>query len=235
MTATPDSADPGGDRRAYRLRRGRLPEATVELWDDVTQRCVVATSFKGKAVFATLVIRGATGSETGASVEARPNRRVMPTRWTIEESGQKSGRKTGMKSGEPLAVIEQAAAGKLLNPWSRSLLSLTRRAEVEPYLVIDARANGFGRWLNLEGDDWVMVRGDTPVARFAWLARPKAPDVEGSGQATRSPKLLGKLRRRLADIAATDLCLVSAGDAHALSAAESLALLLYLRELTESS
>lgn len=174
---------------------------------------------QSKAVFAHLDIHG---EDDAAPVwTARPNRRVAPNRWTLTSPGR------------PSSTFSQRIGLKLANPWTRHLLTLEREGESEPLHVVDATANGFGRAVGLDGGDWVLVRADERVAHLAWVARPRDEEADARSVARRG--LLGAVARGAARLGASDRCLVSAAATHALSAPESLVLLLLVKELTDTS
>lgn len=173
---------------------------------------------QGKAVFAQLEIHGA--DDAAPKWSARPNRRVAPNRWTLTSPGR------------PSSAFSQRIGLKLTNPWTRHLLTLEREGESQPHHVVDATANGFGRAVGLDGGDWVLVRADEQVAHLAWVARPRDETADARPIGRRG--LLGAIARTVATFGTSDRCLVSEADDHALSAPESLALLLLVKELTDT-
>jgi len=78
----------------------------------------------------------------------------------------------------------------------------------------------------------LLVRADGQVAHLAWVARPRDETADARPIGRRG--LLGAIARTVATFGTSDRCLVSEADDHALSAPESLALLLLVKELTDT-
>lgn len=205
-----------GNRPVYRLKKRRLRRETVaEVWDDLGGGVAATCTFKGKAVFASMEID--CGPNSGVW-RFQPNRRLMPTGWRLEPTG--SGRTT---------VFSQRVGAKLVNPLYRTLLAFQREGESVGHSVRDARKESLGRLLQLERSDWVLARVGEPVARIGF-ARPPV-SAAGSTDVAQGP--LGRLRAAAREFGSHDRALMSVGDAHAVSAAEALVLLLLMENLTE--
>src|SRR5690606_22567477 len=150
-------------------------------------------------------IRGADGE----TWHLAPNRKVLPTRWTLTDS-----------DGAVLVHFDQQVIGKLFNPLFRTLLVLLDASDSELARVIDPTTSTPAMLFGLGPTEWALIRDDERVARLRYLP-PSAPI---------RPGLLGRVQRFLNT---SDRGIVSVGNAHALSAPVALALQVLFDPLTE--
>jgi hypothetical protein len=161
----------------------------------------------GRAVFARLTIAETDGTAWTLS----PNRKVMPTRWTVSHA-----------DGTVLIHFDQQVLGKLVNPLFRTVLALLDSDGHEVARVIDPRTNLPDRIFGLGPNHWALVQGEV---LHGWLCSlpPRGPA---------KPGLWGRVHRFLTTV---DRGIVSVGPEHALRAPVALALQILFDALTETS
>jgi hypothetical protein len=179
----------------------------MELRDELSATPLCTCDIVGRAVFAHLTLHG-TG---GATWHLAPNRKVLPTRWTVTDA-----------DGRVLIHFDQQALGKLINPLYRTLLALLDADGRDVARVIDPRTSVPDRIFGLGPNEWALVRGEELLARLRYLPPP------GPGK----PGWLGRVQRYLLT---SDRGIVSEGDGHALEAPVALALQILFDPLTDGS
>lgn len=202
------------DQAVYRIRRfrreGDVPkkyEGTYEVIDDQSQQVMAVCDLVGRAVFAHVMFK----DHQQQTWQMRPNRKIMPSRWTV----------TGPRQDVAMQ-FNQKIFGKMVNPLYKTALVLENGEGKEVYRLVDPRTNIPDRILGSGPDDWLVMNGDKPVAKLTRLPRP-----------TESAKgIFGRLKRLLTG---SDTGIVSAGNSHLLAAPVALAMFLLFDELTDSS
>lgn len=168
---------------------------------------MAAGDLVGQAVFATTTI-----SDHHQHIwHMKPNRRVMPTRWTLTDP-----------QGQVALQFDQKILGKLTNPIYKVVLAILDSDGKERYRLVDPRTDIPDRIMGVHTGEWTIVAGDQPVAKLGWLPREKP-----------SPKGLFKFLDRF--LTASDRAVISAGPHHLLPAPAVLGLLLLFDELTDTS
>lgn len=196
--------------RAVKLRSG--PEDppkgyrhTVALVDDASGERLAHCDVCGQLLHAAQVIETGAGERWGL----RPNRRIMPSHWTLSNP-----------SDQAVLVLDQRIFGKLSNPLTRVGMSIKDPQGAELYRVVEPEASLPERLLGPDPDAWSVEDDHRPVALIATL--PKTDQFVSGWR--------GKLQRF---IQGTDTGLVSLGQAHHFGIAESLAILMIFRELRD--
>lgn len=197
-----------------RIVRSYRNEANVKkyrgsyaLLDEQSQTVMASCDLIGKAVFARMEIADADGRKWTMA----PNRRIMPSRWTICDPGDRT-----------VAVLDQKIGGKLLNPLYKTALAICDGGGKELFRVVDPRRNIGDLIFGAGPGEWAVVAGDRPVAKLGRLAREDKP-----------PKgILGKLKRFFTG---SDQAIISAGQQHFLAPAVALGMILIFNEVTETS
>jgi hypothetical protein len=204
-----------GNQATYRQRsfrkREQVPKkyrGTYELSDEATGQVAARCDLIGRAMFAGLDIHDADAKRW----RLRPNRRIMPTRWSLQDPSDKV-----------VLTFDQKVLGKLTNPLYRVVLALLDAEGKERYRLVDPRTSIPDRIMSIHVGDWPLLEGQRPVAKMTALAREPQKPRKG---------LLGKLKKL---IRLSDRGFVSAGDAHLLPAPAVLALLLLFDEVTDTS
>lgn len=206
--------NPTSETASYRirsfLRKGDTPKKyrrTYEVIDEATQARMAVCDLVGQAVFSTLVI----ADHERRIWTLKPNRKIMPSRWSL--SGP---------DGDTPFWFDQKIMGKFLNPVGKTMLSIQDAAGTEVFRLSDARNSLANRMLDLTKEDWVILRGETPVAKLGYLDRPTQP----------AKGVFGWLRNKMKP---ADQAVISAGPAHVLPAPAALAMLLLFYELNDTS
>jgi hypothetical protein len=202
------------DHAVYRLRRfyrkddrPKKYRASFEVTDEQSGQPMAACDLIGQAVFATHRIL----DHQQQVWEMTPNRRFMPSRWTVSDS-----------QGQVTLQFDQKILGKLTNPIYKVVLSIIDADGKERYRLVDPRTNIPDRIMGVHTGEWAIVAGDKPVAKLGWLPKEKAP-----------PKGLFKFLKKF--LIASDRALISAGPRHLLPAPAALGMLLLFNELTDTS
>jgi len=202
------------DHAAYRVRRfnkkGDRPKkyrCTFEVTDERTRQVMAVCDLAGQAVFSTLAII----DHDSQTWQMKPNRRIMPSRWTVTDPGQTIAMQ-----------FDQKILGKLVNPLYKTVLALQDGAGKEVYRLVDTRTSIPDRVLGAGPDDWAIMSGDQPVATLGWLPRQTEP----------AKGFFGMLKKKLA---MSDRGIISAGRDHVLPAAVALGMLMLFNELTDTS
>jgi hypothetical protein len=198
----------------YRIRRfhrpGERPKGyshSLELLDEHRSEPLCTCDVVGRAVFAHHTLQGTDGS----AWHLAPNRKVLPTRWTVTDA-----------DGRVLIHFDQQVLGKLVNPLYRTLLALLDAEGNEVARVIDPRTSVPDRIFGLGPNEWALVRGEELVATLRYLPPP--------GPA--KPGWIGRVQRFLTTV---DRGIVSEGAEHALEAPVALALQILFDPLTDGS
>jgi hypothetical protein len=203
-----------GKCATYRLRNCSPEEMSnygcrrIALLDESTQQVMATCDRVARVTFARLTIVDHAAGEW----LLQPNRKIMPSRWLL-----------GNAEYSPLFQFDQKILGKLVNPLYKTALAVLTGPGSEIFRLVDPRTNIPDRILGSGPIDWVLLKGEEPVAKVSRLAR---QDLPRKG-------LLGKLSGRFWKTA--DQALVSAGREHVLPAPAVLAMLLLLKELTDTS
>jgi hypothetical protein len=209
------SIDAASDAAIYRVcssfRKEGKPngyQQTLELVDDASREVLASWDQLGpRPLFDAVAIVDA----KGRTWRMQPNRKIMPSRWTVDDP-----------DGRTAVHFDQNILGKLTNPLYRVALCILDDEEKELYRLVDPRTNVPDRIFGAGPDDWVLVDGGEPVAKLVRLPRPVQ---KRSG-------LAGALR---ALIAGTDPGVVSAGGQHVLAAPIALGMMILFKPLTDIS
>jgi hypothetical protein len=203
------------NRPTYRQRRSwkkeQVPKkyrGTYELNDEATGQVAACCDLIGRAMFAGLEVYDADAKLW----QLRANRRIMPTRWVLNDPSDKV-----------VLQFDQKVLGKLINPLYRVVFTLLDAEDRERYRMVDPRASIPDRIMSIHIGDWPLLEGERPVAKMTALARESQKPSKG---------LLGKLKNLVQH---SDRGFVSVGDAHLLPAPAVLALLLLFDEVTDTS
>ncbi len=146
----------------------------------------------------------------GHAWQASPDRKVMPSKWTVSD-----------RDGVVAITIARRSVIRLANPLGRSHLVLLDADGAELCCVLDPRDSPLAR-LMVSPSDWLLVRGDQPLARLGHLKR--EPDRQTGIRAKIGRLLLGG-----------DPALVSFGNEHLLAAPAALTLMVVHRALIDPS
>ena len=197
----------------FRIRRLQRPGArpanyrhTREVTDEASGQLLARCDVTGDVVFTHLAIEDPADREWRMA----PNRRLMPSRWTISDA-----------DGNIVAQIDQKILGKLVNPLYRTVLAVLDARGQETCRLIDPGSTA-DRVFGAGSGELVLIAGEVPIARLVRL--PVA------GEAPRG--LLGRLRRLLPR---SDRGLVSEGADHALPAPVALAMVMLAESFTDAS
>lgn len=198
--------------RAVKLRSGsedppRGYRHTVALVDDASGGRLAHCDVCGQLLHAAQVIETGTGERWSL----RPNRRIMPSHWTLSDPDDQA-----------VLVLDQRIFGKLTSPLTRVGMSIKDAQGAQLYRVVEPRASLPERLLGPDPDAWSVEDDDGSVALIATL-----PKTDQSPRGWR-----GKLQRF---IQGTDTGLVSLGEGHQFEIAQSLAILMIFRELRDIS
>lgn len=209
QTANPEpGAQPVLRASKLRSRPDHPPKGyrhTVALVDDATGDRLAQCDVCGLLLHASQTIETDTGQLWGL----RPNRRIMPSHWTLSDPNDQA-----------VLVLDQRIFGKLSSPLSGVGMSLKDPQGTVLYRVVEPDASLPERLLGPDPRAWTVEDNDRPVALIASL--PKA-DQPARGWR-------GRLQRF---IQGTDMGLVSLGEAHHFGIAESLAIVMIFRELRD--
>lgn len=198
--------------RASKLRsRPELPpkgyKYTVALSDDARGERLAHCHVCGQLLHASQVIETASGQRWSLS----PNRRIMPSHWTLSNPDDKA-----------VLVLDQRIFGKLVSPLIRVGMSIKNPQGSVLFRVVEPDASLPERLLGPDPDAWAVEGDDGPLALIATLMKTDQP----------ARGWRGRLQRF---IRGTDVGLVSFGDDHRFGIAESLAILMIFRELRDIS
>jgi hypothetical protein len=182
-------------------------QGTFEIVDEHTQQVMAVCDLTGKAVFSRLVIMDHHGKDWTMT----PNRKIMPSRWSVTDPAQNIAMQ-----------FDQKILGKAIKPLSKVALALLDNEGREVYRLVDPRTNIPDRIIGAGPSDWLLMDGDNPVAKLTWLPRQIEP---AKGLLSRLSKLL----------TTPDYGIVSAGESHVLAAPVALAMILLFIELTDVS
>lgn len=144
--------------------------------------------------------------------ELRPDRPIMPGRWTLTD-----------REGRVVAAIGRPSLrAALVNPLGRTVLSVFDDNGAGIAQLIDPRTSTADRVMGVGPDEWHLVRERDVLGRLVRLPTRKAP----------AATLLGRM---LDAFTPSDRGLVSVGAAHALSAPVALAMVLLLDDVTSNT
>lgn len=197
-------------RITQRYRSADVPKGyigTLEAIDEATKQPAAVCDLPGRAVFSTLSITDGDDRRW----ELRPNRKIMPSRWTLTDP-----------EGRIAMEFDQAILPKLANPLYKIAMSCIDARSNRAYALIDPRSSLPDRLLGGGPNDWAIVEGDRVVARLVRLPK---PDRTASG-------LRGLLSRFLP---ASDPGIVTLGPDHLFPAPAALAMQALFKELTDVS
>lgn len=201
------------EQPVYRLRKTRRANApkryrgTYQISDDDTKHVLATCDVMGHIAFATHEIF----DDRQAVWRMAPNRSIMPSRWLVTDP-----------AGRLALQFHQQILRKILNPLRRTGLALLDADGHETARLLDSRTGIFHRMLGPGEDDWILARGNAPIAK---LTRLPTPEPTGGGLLKRIGRLLTQ----------SDRGLVSLGPRHVLSAPAALALFMLVAELTNPS
>ena len=209
------SIDEVSDGAVYRIRssfrKDGKPDGyreTLEVVDEGSREVLASwDQTSARPVFDTLAIIDA----RGGTWRMKPNRKVMPSRWTVSDP-----------HGHTAAHFDQNILGKLGNPLYRTALCILDDRETEFCRLIDPRTNVPDRIFGSGPNDWVLIDGDRLVGKLVRLPR----------RVQKQPGLIGALR---ALVAGTDPGIVSIGGQHFLPAPTALGMMILFRTLTDPS
>lgn len=195
-------------RRFYRRPdpRPRGYRGTLEVTDDDSGKLLARCDLTGRAALTVLTI----AADDGAEWRCTPNRKVLPTRWTVSVDG------------EVLVQFDARYLSAALNPLSQSVLSVLDDTGAELFRVVDPRTSPGDRLIGSGPRDWIFMRGKVALGKITPLRRPQ---VEAKG-------FLGKVKTFLAG---SDTGVVSFGPTHVLPAPAALALVGIHDELSDAA
>ena len=150
--------------------------------------------------------------EQGHAWRLEPNRKLMPSRWDLRNT-----------DGSGHWQFRQKALGMLVNPFQKTVMSISDGDGVEQLQLADLHGAKLPVVLGLEWGKYALVRNNDLLATLTHLPREQQPEGKG---------LLGRIRRFLH---ASDAAFVSTGDTHPLPPPALLAVYLLYREFTDSS
>jgi len=198
----------------YRVRRfnkkGDKPKkyrCTFEVTDEHTQQVMAVCDLLGQAVFSTLTMI----DHANRTWQMKPNRRIMPSRWTVTGPEQKIAMQ-----------FDQKILGKLVNPLYKTVLALQDGTGKEVCRLVDTRTSIPDRVLGSGLGDWAIMSGEKPVAKLDWLPRQTEP----------AKGFFGMLKKKLA---ISDRGIFSTGGEHVFPAPVALGMLALFNELTDTS
>jgi hypothetical protein len=183
---------------------------SLNVIDDQTQEVMATCDVVGSAVFGTVNIV----DNEQAIWKMAPNRKIMPTIWSMIDPDQNI-----------VMQFNQKVIGKLVNPLYKTLLVLSDSKDREVYRIVDPRKGAFETvdQLFFGPREWAVIKGEKVVAKLASLPRKKAKSTNG---------VLGKLKHMLTS---SDNVIISVDNQHLLPAPVALGMHLIFKELTDSS
>jgi hypothetical protein len=198
----------------YRIRRTRTNDGvpkgyryTLTVVDDHTRQTLARCDVSEDAVHSEVTI-----TETRGRVwRLVPNRRVMPSRWTITDP-----------DGRPMMTLYLRLLRKLANPMQRTALTIINADDSGEYRIVDARKSIADRVFAPRPADWSILNETGVVAKLTRL-----PSEE--------PKVTGRLSRLRAFLEGTDASLISFGPHHVFSAPVALGIQIIMDEVTDPS
>jgi hypothetical protein len=198
--------------RASKLRSRTDPppkgyKYTVALSDEASGGRLAHCDVCGQLLHASQAIE----TESGQRWSLSPNRRIMPSHWTLSDPNDRV-----------VLVLDQRIFGKLVNPLTRVGMSIRNPQGAVAFRVVEPDASLPERLLGPDPDAWAVEADDGPVALIATLVKTDQP----------ARGWRGKLQRF---IRGADVGLVSLGEEHRFGVAESLAILMIFRELRDIS
>lgn len=184
-------------------RSAGLPKA-LELLSEPAGELLAACSFRGRFTLSTVSLT----TPDGRSWNVTPNRRVMPTHWTVSVDGS------------PVVTFRGQHARKILNPLHRTSVVAFDAADSEILRVQDPTPSVAERLISPGPSHWMLVRDGEIIGKLVRLPKPVRKDV-------------GPIRRALMKLAGSDHGLVSLDGQPVLDAPAALALVAIHEELTE--
>ena len=144
------------DQTVYRIREYYAKEKkpkkyrrSFELTDEDTRRVMATGDLVGRTVFIAQTIC----DQNRQPRQMKPNRKIMPARWTVTDPRQRV-----------VMQFDQKIMGKLVNPIYKVLLALLDGEGREVYRLVDPRTNIPDRIMSANTGQWTLVEGDKPVA-----------------------------------------------------------------------
>lgn len=205
---------PPHDYATYRFRRHHHRDHaekgylyTMDALDERSGEVLATCDVTGRPAQTALALTDAHGGRW----HMVPNRRFMPTRWTVTGPTQ-----------QVVVQFEQKVLGKLVNPAYAVALTLLDSHDRELGRLMDPRASVVDRLLGLGPDEWAVLDGDRMLGKLAYLRRLKEAPTG----------FLGTLKSIMAG---SDQGFVSMGPEHALAAPAALAMVLLFNQLTDAS
>src|SRR5690606_33436043 len=101
---------------------------------------------------------------SGQRWSLRPNRRVMPSHWTLSDPDDRA-----------VLVLDQRIFGKLVSPLTRVGMSIKNPQGRVAFRVVEPDASLPERLLGPDPDAWAVEGDDGPVALIATLGKTGAP------------------------------------------------------------
>ncbi|HEX7122308.1 MAG TPA: hypothetical protein VF178_08075 [Gemmatimonadaceae bacterium] len=195
-------------RRYYRRPdpRPRGYRGTLEVTDNDSGELLARCDLTGRAALTVLTIIAADGVEWRCT----PNRKVLPTQWTVTAVDQVE------------LQFDARYLSAALNPLSQSVLSVLDDTGELLFHVVDPRSSPADRLIGSGPRDWMFMRDDVALGKITPLRRPQ---VEAKG-------FLSKVR---AFLVGSDTGVVSFGPTHVLPAPAALALVAIHEELADAS
>ena len=165
MTFLPEAHDPARERmyRVARIRRheqsARQYRHTLVLSEDGEVAELGHVDVIGKPTLLGASIRDANGAEWHLT----PNRKVMPSQWTLSDV-----------AGMAVLRIDGMIGGKLLNPLHRTSVAVFDATGVEHFRITDIRSGVADRIIGPGPSDWTAMRDDLEVGGIITLPMPSS-------------------------------------------------------------
>ncbi len=208
-------AQPITDKAAFRIRdhkdsegKAKGYERSYEMFDEQSQQIVLRCDLIGKAVLKPQELV----SDNGECWCLEPNRKIMPSLWTLRNA-----------AGQPQWQFRQKAWGKLINPFHKTLMTILDGSGQEQMQLVDLHGAKLAVVAGLEWGKYALVKGDKPLATLTSLPRDEQPQGKG---------VMGAIRRFLNS---SDTALVSTDTSHPLPAPAAMAIYLLYKEFTDVS
>ena len=191
-----ETGKPGGLRRSY------------EVIDEQTQESRVTCELIGNVASKSQALT----DNSGRSWTLAPNRKVLPSKWTLTDDANGAEWE-----------FRQKALGALVNPFQKALMSVASSDGRVSLQLVDLHGSKLPVVLGLESGKYALMQGDEPLATLTRLPTKKPSEARG---------LFGKFKRFMAG---SDIALVSVSDTHPLPAEAVLAMYFLYKEFTDVS
>jgi hypothetical protein len=188
-------------------RNGDVPAGyreSYEMIEEATGTVRASCDLLGRAVETPFTIL----DDGGDTWQVMPNRKVMPTRWTLVAD-----------NGDVQLQLDLRLADKLINPLQRTSLALIDASDNEFARLIDGRKGVAERMLGSTVNDWILVRNEHPIAHLCSLP-------------SREPRRKGVIGRITSFLTPGDRGIVIDSAELSLSAVELLALMAVHNDVT---